>query len=113
MIYADYAYYTNTYKGGLSSDLFSFYIVKASKEIDRNVNIVLTEEIITGLKADEQDNIKYVACSLADYFSTNKQTAYSSLSIDGVSKTVKNNDVLLKEKVDILDSLPQSLTRYL
>jgi hypothetical protein len=111
MTYADYNYYLNYYGGSLSDDLFSFYIIKASKEIDKNVNKVLTS--LETLTEQEQDNIKYVACSLVDYFNANKQTAYSSLSIDGVSKTVKNNDVLLKEKADILDSLPQSLTRYL
>lgn len=113
MNYADYNYYYSNYRGSLSSDLFSSYIVKASKEIDGNVNIELTEDIIEGLTEKEQDNIKYVACLLVDYFSVNKTSAYSSLSIDGVSKILKQNDVLKKEKAEILDNLPQSLTRFI
>jgi len=88
-------------------------MVKASKEIDRNVNVVLTTDIIEALTEQEQDNIQYTACLLVDYFSVNKVSAYSSLSIDGVSKTLKANDVLKKEKAEILDNLPQSLTRYI
>lgn len=113
MNYTDYNYYKSTYRGSLSSDLFSSYIVKASKEIDRNVNVVLTAELIEALTEQEQDNIKYTACLLVDYFSANKVSAYSSLSIDGVSKTRKANDVLKKEKAEILDNLPQSLTRFM
>lgn len=113
MTYADYTYYTDEYKGSLSNDLFSSFIIKASKEIDRNVNTVLTDEIIEALTEKQQDDLKYVACSLTDFMNANKTTAYQSLSIDGVSKTVKANDVLKKEKVDILDNLPQCLTRYI
>lgn len=113
MNYTDYNYYKSTYRGSLSGDLFSSYIVKASKEIDRNVNIELTTDIIESLTEQEQDNIQYTACLLVDYFSVNKTSAYSSLSIDGVSKTLKQNDVLKKEKAEILDNLPQSLTRFM
>lgn len=113
MNYTDYNYYKSEYRGSLSSDLFSSYIVKASKEIDRNVNIELTEELIEGLTAKEQDNIQHTACLLVDYFNVNKTSAYSSLSIDGVSKILKQNDVLKKEKAEILDNLPQSLTRFI
>lgn len=113
MIYADYDYYKNTYKGNLSNDLFSSYIVKASKEIDRNINIVLTEELFESYTDKEQDDIRHTACLLTDYSNANKITAYSSLSIDGVSKTVKDNIILKQEKNDILGNLPQSLTRYL
>ena len=49
MNYTDYNYYKSEYRGSLSGDLFSSYIVKASKEIDRNVNIELTTELIEGL----------------------------------------------------------------
>lgn len=113
MNYADYKYYYGNYRGSLSSDLFYSYIVKASKEIDGNVNIELTEDIIEGLTEKEQDNIKYTACLLVDYFSVNKTSAYSSLSIDGVNKILKQNDVLKKEKAEILNNLPQSLTRFI
>ena len=113
MEYADYEYYIDTYKGSLSSDLFSSYIIKASKEIDKNVNEILTEEIVESLSDKEQDNLSYTACLLVDFLYSNKTSAYSSISIDGVSKTLKTNDVIYKEKQDILNNLPQSLTRFI
>lgn len=113
MNYADYNYYYSNYRGSLSSDLFSSYIVKASKEIDKNVNTVLNEDVIEALTEKEQDDIKYTACLLVDYLYINKSSAYQSLSIDGVSKTLKSNDVLKNEKAEILNNLPQSLTRYI
>lgn len=113
MTYADYEYYENTYNGTLSSGLFSSLIVKASKEIDRNVNIELTEEIIDELTEAEQDNLQYVACELCDLINVQNTSGVSSISIDGVSKTYKTQEELTKNKKNILDNLPQSLTRYI
>ena len=43
MVYADYEYYKNKYYGTLPEDSFNSLILKASKEIDNNVNTRLTE----------------------------------------------------------------------
>lgn len=115
MTYADYTYYQGTYKGSLSEPLFSFYIVKASKTIDRNVNRKITQKDIDN---DKNNNIKYVACELCDYLekydkSNNKEI--TSYSIDGVSKSYKI--ISKQEHISnielILDNLPHDLRRYL
>lgn len=97
----------------ITDDLFSSLIYKASREIDRNINTILTEEIIEALTEKEQDQLQYTACLLVDYMNTNKESAYKSLSIDGVSKTIKDTTTINQEKSKILDNLPQSLTRYI
>lgn len=125
MNYVDFDYYANQFKGKLSSDTFDFYVVKACKEIDNNVNKKITTEDIT-------DDVKYVACELIDALyeldvvmqseasSGNERVA--SISIDGVSKTyqtLSENDKatafdnFLRKKRYILNGLPISLTRYL
>ncbi len=113
MEYASYEYYTDTYKGSMSTDLFSSYIVKASREIDRKINTILTEEIIEALTEKEQNDLQYTTCLLVDYMNINKDTSLKSLSIDGVSKTYKDNSTINQEKANIFDNLPQSLTRYI
>ena len=65
--YADYDFYTNEYKGSLSIDLFNSLIIKASREIDKNVNKDLTETNIERLTEREQWQLKYVACELCDF----------------------------------------------
>lgn len=116
MEYANYQYYIDTYKGSLSNSLFSSYILKASKEIDKNINTILTEAITAGLTEKEQDNIKHTACLLVDYLYNYRNilnSTYTSLSIDGVNKVIKPKVEIKAEKVEILDNLPQCLTRYL
>lgn len=119
--YADYKFYTDDYKGSLSSDLFSSLIVKASREIDRNVNRKLTQTFIESLNNEDQYKIKYTACELCDYFNTNGSNGgigkAKSISIDGVSKTNANANLngsdLAKLKRNIIDNLPQELIRYI
>lgn len=107
MEYADYEFYCENYKGGINNpDLFNSLIVKASREIDRNVNCEINEDIMN-------DKIRYVACELVDYFKDVEDSNLSSLSIDGVSKVYKTNQEITKNKKHILDGLPQELTRYL
>lgn len=119
--YADYEFYQGTYKGSLSSDLFSSLIVKASREIDRNVNRKLTQEFISSLDSDDQYKIKYTACELCDYFNVNGSNGgvgkAKSISIDGVSKTngnanLSSNDIATLKK-HIIDNLPHEIIRYL
>lgn len=119
--YADYDFYINEYKGTLSEQLFNSYIVKASKDIERNVNINLNEDVFENLNPDEQEKISYVACQLCDYFNnyggSTGEGSPNSFSIDGVSVTQnsyasssESYNVKLKR---IYEDLPHELTRYL
>lgn len=111
--YADYTFYVNDYKGSLSEPLFNSLIVKASREIDKNVNRELTATDLANYK------VKYVACELCDFLNTNKigetQSNVSSISIDGVSKVFKQktSQEISKEKSNILNGLPEDLMRYI
>ena len=121
--YADYEFYKNEYKGSLSVDLFNSLIIKASREIDKNVNKKLTETNIKMLLKDEQWQLKYVACELCDFLknSGGNSGKYSfgadSISIDGVSiskgSNIKSETQINKDKKSILGELPLSLIRYL
>ena len=118
MVYADYDYYTKKYYGTLPEDSFNSLILKASREIDKNINTRLTQEKTNNLPEEAQEQLKYTACALIDLIfkkeeSDNKKL--SSLSIDGVNKTFKilSSDEYKKTKKEILDNLPIELTRYL
>ena len=106
--YADYQYYTDTYKGSLSQALFNSLIIKASREIDKHVNREITNADLTNYEV-----IKYVACSLCDKLHTISNKNISSISIDGVSKTFKNSSDVEKEILDVLENLPEELMRYI
>lgn len=118
MVYADYKYYTNTYYGTLPQDSFNKMILKASREIDNNVNTRLNQEKINNLPEEAQDQLKYTACALTDLISKQEENyskKVSSISIDGVSKTYKDisNKDLEKDKSKVLNCLPDELTKYL
>lgn len=118
MLYADYIYYISTYNGTLSETLFNSLIVKASREIDKNVNCELTDDIIATLSKAEQNSLKHVACELADLLNrkvNSDNSRINSISIDGVSKSYKSisNEDYKTSKLEILNSLPQELTRYI
>lgn len=108
--YADYEFYLNEYKGSLSRNLFNSLIKKASFEIQNNVNRKLTKE---DLKSENGYKIKYTTCMLVDYLNTEKNGNVKSISIDGVSKTIKTLEETNKDKAKIFDYLPQELTRYI
>ncbi len=106
--YADYQYYTDTYKGNLSQTLFNSLIIKASREIDKYVNRKITSADLT-----TYEEIKYVACSLCDKLNNISNKNVSSISIDGVSKTYKNSIETKRDILDVIDNLPEELTRYI
>lgn len=117
MLYADYKYYKETYLGTLSEDSFNSLILKASREIDNNINTRLTNAKIEALPKEAQGQLKYTACALIDLLnqkeqSTNKKV--SSISIDGVSKSfnILSNADYITMKKEILYCLPHELTRY-
>lgn len=113
--YADYEFYSNTYKGSLSGDLFNSLIGKTSREIDLYVNREITEDDLNNEEHNFGYKIKYTTCLLLDYM--NSQTkidgAVESISIDGVSKTMKSLLDVEKDKQKIVDNLPQEITRYI
>lgn len=118
MVYADYEYYIEKYYGTLPQNSFYQLALKASKEIDKNINTRLTQEIIDNLPVEAQEQLKYTACALTDLISKKQEsenTKLSSISIDGISKNFKviSNEDYLKSKRDIINSLPYELTRYL
>ena len=118
MVYADYEYYIEKYYGTLPENSFCPLILKASKEIDNNVNTRLTEAVIDALPIQAQDQLKYTACALTDLMAKKQNSddrKLSSISIDGISKSFKTmpNDEYIKTKKDIIHSLPDELTRFL
>ena len=118
MKYADYRYYLLEYKGKLQEDSFNSLILKASREIDNNVNTRLTEIKTNNLPKEAQEQLKYTACALVDLInkkeeSTNRKII--SYSIDGVSKTFKvlSDEEYIKSKKEIIACLPDELTCFL
>ena len=113
--YADYSFYSTTYKGSLSQDLFNSLIVKASREIDTYVNREITEADLTNLEHNFGYKIKYTTCLMIDLLNSLKgvNKAVETITIDGVHKTYKNSSDIEKEKKDIIKNLPQELTRYI
>ena len=115
--YADYEFYVDEYQGKLSNDLFDALIVKASRDIDRNVNCELTEQRINQLNDRDKYRLQYAACQLCDYINSygNASSKAKDISIDGVKivKDTKTEAMQEKEKAKIYDNLPQELTRYL
>ena len=113
--YADWSFYSTTYKGSLSQDLFNSLIGKASREIDTYVNREIKEVDLSNTKNNFGYKIKYTTCLMLDYLNTIKGTngAVESIIIDGVHKTMKNSIELESNKRKIVENLPQDLTRYL
>lgn len=118
MVYADYNYYKNEYKGTLPEDSFNSIVLKASREIDNNINTRLTQEKMNNLPIEAQEQLKYTVCALVDLIykkqeRNNKEV--NSISIDGISKTFKtmSDDEYKNSKNEILKFLPNELTRYL
>lgn len=117
MVYADYEYYKNKYYGTLPEDSFNLLILKASREIDKNVNTRLTEVKINNLPEIAQEQLKYTACALIDLISKKQESdnkKISSYSIDGVSKSFKvvSNEEHITAIKEVIKCLPEELTKY-
>lgn len=118
MVYADYKYYNEKYKGALPENSFNSIILKACKEIDKNVNTRLNDDKVNNLPEEAQEQLKYTACALVDFINKkqeNESRKVSSISIDGVNKTYKvlSSEDIKKEKIEILRNLPDELTYFL
>ena len=118
MLYADFEYYKETYKGTLTEDSFNSLILKASREIDKNVNTRLTETKISNLPEEAQEQLKYTVCALIDLICQKEESAnrrVTSFSIDGVSKSfnVLSDNDYKKSKKEIITCLPDELTCFI
>ena len=118
MLYADFEYYKETYKGTLTEDSFNSLILKASREIDKNVNTRLTEKKISNLPEEAQEQLEYTACALVDLINQKQESSnrkITSYSIDGVTKNFKvlSDEEYKKSKREILACLPDELTCFL
>ena len=118
MVYADYKYYNEEYKGTLPESSFDSIILKASREIDNNINTRLNNNKVNNLPEEAQEQLKYTACALVDFINKKQEDEskkVSSISIDGVNKSYKtlSFEDMKKEKIEILKSLPDELTCFL
>ena len=118
MVYADYEYYSKKYFGTLPEDSFNSLILKASREIDTNVNTRLNQTKINNLKEEAQEQLKYTACALVDLINKKQESSnrkITSYSIDGVTKNFKmlSDEEYQKSKREILACLPDELTCFL
>lgn len=113
--YANWSFYSTTYKGSLSQDLFNSLIGKASREIDTYVNREIKEVDLNNTENNFGYKIKYTTCLMLDYINTTKGSngAVNHISIDGVTKIMKDLSEIEKDKKKIIENLPQDLTRYL
>lgn len=118
MVYAKFENYRIDYKGKLPQNSFDLLVIKASKEIDKNINTKLTQERINNLSEEAQEQLRYTACALVDLIERKEKSEnrkLNSYSIDGISKNFNNiSDEEYKQyKKDILDNLPDELTTYI
>ena len=102
----------------MQEDSFNSLILKASREIDKNVNTRLTETKINSLPKEAQEQLKYTACALIDLINKKEESLnkkVTSYSIDGVSKTFKvlSDEEYIKSKKEIIACLPDELTCFL
>lgn len=113
MNYATYTFYKDEYKGALSEPLFNSLIVKASREIDKNVNRDITQEVIDDLSDKDKLKLQSCACELVDTLNTKSSSGVTSYSIDGVSKIFKTDAEISAEITSSVKLLPDELTRLL
>ncbi|MBR3133389.1 MAG: hypothetical protein IKG42_04920 [Clostridia bacterium] len=118
MKYVDYTYYVQEYQGNTPGEQFESLLIKASREIDNNINTELNKTKISNLSKRAQDKLKYTVCALIDLIykkETNSNRKVTSISIDGVIKNFKtfSDEEYKKEKSEILKGLPDELICYL
>ena len=119
MVYADYNYYKVEYKGTIpDKNSFESLVLKASREIDKNINTRLTKTKIDNLPNEAQEQLKYTACALVDLINKKQESSsrkITSYSIDGVTKNFKvlSDEEYTKSKREILACLPDELTCFL
>lgn len=119
MVYADYCYYEVDYGGTIpDKNSFDSLILKASREIDKNINTRLTKTKIENLPKEAQEQLKYTACALVDLINKKQESLnkkITSYSIDGVTKNFKvlSDEEYTKSKREILACLPDELICFI
>ena len=84
-MYADYSFYTDTYKGTLPEEEYNRLVVRAAAEIDR-----MTFQRAKRAVGDDLTAVKYAECAVADELSYQAQGGsgdVTSESNDGVSRS--------------------------
>lgn len=89
MAYADYTYYSETYKGSeLSEQNADTYLGKASKTIDRITFYRISDSEMSQLTEFQREIIQNAACEIADFIVCNEDllsSPFGSYAINGVS----------------------------
>lgn len=89
-MYADYAFYTNTYKGTLGSEEYDRLAVRASAEINR-----LTFNRAASASGADLEAVKMAECAVADeLYSQAMGGEVTSESNDGVSRSYAMGSVV-------------------
>lgn len=93
MTYADYEFYSETYKGNLlSEDTAEVWLTRASDAVNRATRSRITDE----MTEFQTLRIKYAVCLTADYLTTLGDSAsagtVASYSIGDVSLSFDDND---------------------
>ena len=101
MIYADYAYYTGTYKGtAISEDAFAAFARRASAFIDRlTYNRLNTGYAVT-------DAVKMATCAVADAMKASSEVEQAAVHTAAVkSESVDGDNTTYQSQADIRDAL--------
>ncbi len=94
MLYADVEYYKNQYNGVEIKDNIEKHLESASRDIDTLTFNRIIEIKLENLTKFQQDIIKDVVCSLADFKFSNKdllESIFNSYSINGVSMSFEKS----------------------
>lgn len=101
MIYADYAYYTNTYKGtSISQDAFAALSRRASAFIDRlTYNRLNNGYAVT-------DAVKMATCAVAEAMQVSTETEKAAIPAASVkSESVDGDSVAYQDPGDVRETL--------
>lgn len=106
MAYADYTFYTETYKGTLSEAAFGRLSERASDYIDARTNYVLKK---SGIPAEYEERVMKCCCALAEAMDKNEKGGVKS------SESVGNYSVsyAVNEKASASQRLDEAFRLYL
>lgn len=105
MAYADYKFYTDTYKGTLSEAAFGRLSERASDYIDARTNYVLKK----GIPAGYEERVRKCCCALAEAMEKNEKGGVKS------SESVGNYSVsyAVSDKTSAVQRLEEAFQLYL
>ena len=105
MAYADYKFYTDTYKGTLSEAAFGRLSERASDYIDARTNYVLKK----GIPAEYEERVRKCCCALSEAMEKNEKGGVKS------SESVGNYSVsyVVSDKTSAVQRLEEAFQLYL